>query len=393
MSDLKLAFLYSPEIEGLSYPPDCPFKTQRASLTRQRLKSFGLLGGDGCVEVASRKASLAELKKFHPARYLKELQRAAGGDLTVDGLHMGLGGPDTPVFKDMFDCGAWACGAGLVAADLLLEGRADIAFNLLGGFHHAMAEHAAGFCFLNDMVLACMKLADAGKRVLYLDVDAHHGDGVQSAFYQRKDVMTVSLHETGRTLFPWGGFENEIGEGPGRGYNVNVPLPPETYDEAFLTAFDSLAVPLVEFFRPDVIVLELGMDMLAGDPLTHLRMTNNVVVEIMERLLRFNHPMLVAGGGGYHVENTVRGWALAWRTCCGGDEECDFGLGMGGVMLASTEWAGGLRDRTLAVTTEQRRAVEPELQATIKNITNNVFRLHGIQAGSGQGVTTPGRPG
>jgi acetoin utilization protein AcuC len=390
MSDRKLAFLYSPEIEGLSYPPDCPFKTQRAGLTRQRLKSFGLLGTDGRIEVAPRKATLAELKQFHTARYLEELQRAAGGDLTVEGLHMGLGGPDTPGFKDMFDCGAWACGAGLVAADLLLEGRVDIAFNLLGGFHHAMAERAAGFCFLNDVALACLKLADAGKRVLYLDVDAHHGDGVQAAFYQRKDVMTVSLHETGKTLFPWGGFENEIGEGPGRGYNVNVSLPPETYDEAFLTAFDGVAVPLLEFFRPDVIVLELGLDALAGDPLTHLRLTNNAVVEVLERLLRFNRPMLVAGGGGYHVENTVRGWALAWRTCCGENDECDFGMGMGGVMLASTEWAGGLRDRTLAVTREQRQAVETELQATIETITNQIFRLHGIRACSEPGVPTPG---
>ena len=127
---------------------------------------------------------------------------------------------------------------------------------------------------------------------------------------------------------------------PGRGYNVNVPLPPETYDEAFLMAFDSVAVPLVEFFRPEVIVLELGLDALAGDPLTHLRLTNNAVVEVLERLLRFNRPMLVAGGGGYHVENTVRGWALAWRTCCGENDECDFGLGMGGVMLASTRMGG-----------------------------------------------------
>ena len=393
MSDRKLAFLYSPEIEGLSYPPNCPFKTQRASLTQRRLKSFGLLGTDGRIEVAPRKASLAELKQFHTARYLQELQRAASGDLTVDGLHMGFGGPDTPVFKDMYECGAWACGAGLVAADLLLEGRADIAFNLLGGFHHAMAERAAGFCYLNDVVLACMKLAEAGKRVLYLDVDAHHGDGVQAAFYQRKDVMTVSLHETGKTLFPWGGFEDEIGEGPGRGYNVNVSLPPETYDEAFLMAFDGVVVPLVEFFQPEVMVLELGMDTLAGDPLTHLRLTNNAVVEVIERLLRFNRPMLVAGGGGYHVENTVRGWALAWRTCCGENEESDFGFGMGGVMLASSEWAGGLRDRTLAVTLDQRRAVEPELQATLDAINRHVFRLHGIRTGLGQGVTTPGRAG
>jgi hypothetical protein len=113
-------------------------------------------------------------------------------------------------------------------------------------------------------------------------------------------------------------------------------------------------------------------------------------VEVLERLLRFNRPMLVAGGGGYHVENTVRGWALAWRTCCGANDECDFGLGMGGVMLASTEWAGGLRDRTLAVTLEQRRAVEPELQATIEKITNHVFQLHGIHACPDPGVTTPG---
>jgi acetoin utilization protein AcuC len=224
-------------------------------------------------------------------------------------------------------------------------------------------------------------------------LDAHHGDGTQMAFYQRKDVMTISLHETGRTLFPWGGFENEIGEGPGRGYNVNVPLPPETYDEAFLTAFETVAIPLVEFYRPDVIVLELGMDILAGDPLTHLRMTNNVVVEALERLLRFNRPMLVAGGGGYHVENTVRGWALAWRTCCGENDECDFGMGMGGVMLASSEWAGGLRDRALAVTAEQRHTVESELQATLDRLAARLFELHGIRIGVSAGVAAPGRAG
>jgi acetoin utilization protein AcuC len=393
MSDRKLAFLYSPEIEGLSYPPDCPFKTQRAGLTRQRLRSFGLLGVDGRIEVAPRKATLAELQSFHTARYLEELQRvAAGGELTVDGLHLGFGGPDTPVFKDMFNCGAWACGAGLVAADLLLTNQADIAFNLLGGFHHAMAERAAGFCFLNDVALACLKLAAAGKRVLYLDVDAHHGDGVQAAFYSRPDVMTVSMHETGKTLFPWGGFENEIGEGPGRGFNVNISLPPETYDDAFLAAFDGAVVPVLEFYQPDVIVLELGLDTLAGDPLTHLRLTNNAVVEVLERLLRFQRPMLVAGGGGYHVENTVRGWALAWRTCCGENDDTDF-MGMGGVMLASSEWAGGLRDRALAVTLDQRLAVEPELHASLDTIRRTIFTLHGIRTGSGEGVATPGMAG
>lgn len=380
MSDRKLAFIYSPEIEGLSYPPDCPFKTQRAGLTRQKLISFGLLGGEGCEEVPARKATRAELRHLHTARYLDELQRAAGGDLTPEGFRMGLGGPDTPVFKDMYDYGAWACGAALTAADLLLAGKADIAFSLLGGFHHATAQHAAGFCYLNDVALACQHLAAACKRVAYVDVDAHHGDGVEEAFYRRNDVLTISLHESGKTLFPWRGFEPEIGEWVGLGYNVNVPLPAGTYDEAFLSAFDRVVLPVLGAFGPDVIVLELGLDTLAGDPLTHLHLTNNVVVEIMQRLMEFRRPMLVSGGGGYHVEHTVRGWALAWRTCLSAGDEDVYSLGLGGVMLGNADWAGGLRDRELPVAAEQRAEVEPELNATILRVIKHVFPHHGLRA-------------
>jgi acetoin utilization protein AcuC len=380
MSDRKLAFIHAPETEGLSYPPDCPFKTQRATLTRSRLLSFGLLGGPDREEIAVRKASLPELERFHSPRYLQELQRAATGELTLEGLHMGFGGSDTPVFKDMFEYGVWACGAGLTAAEVLLEGKADIAFSLLGGFHHAMPERAAGFCYLNDSALACLRLASAGKRVLYLDLDAHHGDGVQEAFYRRKDVLTISLHESGKTLFPWGGFENEIGEGPGLGFNVNIPLPAGTYDEAFLSAIDRVAMPLAGAYDPDLAVIELGLDSLAGDPLTHLRLTNNVVPEVAQRLLPLNKPLLILGGGGYNVENTVRGWALAWHTLAGEDDGCDPSLGMGGVMLGSSEWAGGLRDRVLPVSAEQRQAVEPELNQSIDKITDTVFRYHGLVA-------------
>jgi len=378
MSERKLAFIYTPEIERFSYPPDCPFKTQRAGKTRQRLLSFGLLGGESRFEVAPERASRADLEKFHTVRYLDQLQHAATGDLTVEGFQMGLGGPDTPVFKDMLEYSAWACGASLKGADLILSGKADIAFNLLGGFHHAMQEKAAGFCYLNDMVLACLRLVGAGRRVLYLDIDAHHGDGVQEAFYRRNDVMTISLHESGKTLFPWGGFENEIGEGPGRGYNVNVSLPADTYDEAFLSAFNRVVPPLIRAYNPDVIVLELGMDTLAGDPLTHLQLTNNVHVEVIRQLMSFQKPILVAGGGGYHAENTARGWALAWKTFCGEEDDHDLSIGMGGVMLGSTEWAGGLRDRTLPVSTEQRRAVEPELETTVRGVMERVFPLHGL---------------
>jgi acetoin utilization protein AcuC len=378
MNNRTLAFIYSPEIEGMSYPPDCPFKTQRAGLTRQRLISLGLLGGEGCFETAARKASLSELLAFHSLDYLEELQRAAAGELTVTGLQMGLGGPDTPVFADLFEYGAWACGAGLNAVELLLARKADVAFNLLGGFHHAMAERAAGFCYLNDVALACMRLADGGKRVACLDVDAHHGDGTQAAFYNRNDVLTISMHESGRTLFPWGGFENEIGAGPGRGYNVNIPLPAETYDEAFLSAFERVALPVLEAYDPDVLVLELGMDTLAGDPLTHLCLTNNAHAELIQRLLELNRPTLVAGGGGYNIEHTVRGWTLAWRTFAGEGDEDAFSLGLGGVMLGSSEWAGGLRDHVRHVSPEQRASVETELQGTIQRIESHLFSQHGL---------------
>lgn len=378
MNDRRLAFVYSPAVEALSYPPDCPFKTQRAGQTRQRLLSFGLLGGADRAEVAPRKASFAELQRIHSAGYLQELQRAAAAGPSVEALRLGIGREDTPVFADLFDYGAWACGAGLTAAELLLEGKADIVFNLLGGFHHAHAARAGGFCFLNDVALACDALARAGKRVVCLDVDAHHGDGTQALFYERPDVMTISMHESGKTLFPWGGFENEIGSGPGLGYNVNIPLPAETYDEAFLAAFQRAALPLLAAREPDVIVVELGLDILAGDPLTHLLMTNNVVVDVLQDLLRLRKPLLIAGGGGYHVEHTVRGWALAWRTCAGEDEADDFSFGLGGVMLGSSEWAGGLRDRVRLVSDEQRCAVEPELAATIEAVERRVFPLHGL---------------
>jgi acetoin utilization protein AcuC len=370
-TDHALAFVYSPELAALSYPADCPFNNSRAARTRERLVSLGLLS----AEVAPTSAPRSALEKFHTARYLDELQRAAAGDLRVEGLHMGLGSPDTPVFRDLWRHAAGVAGASLTAADLVLAGKTRAVFTPCGGFHHAMPEKASGFSYSNDIVLACMRLADNGKRVLCLDLDAHHGDGTQAAFYRRGDVMTISMHESGKTLFPWTGFEDELGDGPGFGYNINIPLPAETYDDAYLLAFQRIAFPLTQAYAPDVIVLQLGMDALAGDPLTHLRLTNNVCVEILHRLLRLNVPLLITGGGGYHVENTVRGWTLAWKTICT-DGEHDLSIGMGGEMLENSEWIGGLQDRIRPPTPAQRAAVEPAVLETIAKLKQTVFPLH-----------------
>jgi acetoin utilization protein AcuC len=374
----RAVFIHSEEIEQYHYPEDCPFKTERAARTRRALYTMGLLSGEGIREVPPKPAPRVVLKKFHSARYLHALKIAQSGKWELDALHMGIGTPDAPIFRGMYDHAVLAAGATLVGAEMILAGEADIAFNPSGGFHHAFPEKAAGFCYINDNALACTVLAEAGKRVLYLDVDVHNGDGVAHGFYDRSDVMTISLHETPRTLFPGTGFEDEIGEGPGRGYCVNLPLPVGTFDQAYLHAFESGVMPLLGAFKPDVIVLELGADALAGDPLAHLQLTNNVYVEIIHYLLRYRKPILATGGGGYHVENTVRAWALAWTILSGQDLEHGLDAAIGGVMLQSMDWQGGFRDRELPVTSQQREMVLPALEASIETIKAKVFPIHGL---------------
>ncbi len=374
----KPVFIYSKELEKYSYPPDAMFVTQRVSQTRDLLISLDLLGGNCGKESAPVRATISEMKKFHSAKYLEALQQAAQGKMTDDILSMGLGTPDCPIFKDMFNYASWACGATLTGAELILSGETDRVFNPSGGFHHAKAEKAAGFCYINDLVLACMRFLAQGKRVLYLDIDAHHGDGVQEAFYSSNEVMVISLHESGKTLFPWTGFENEIGEGDGRGFNVNIPLPVGICDEAYIKVFSEIIIPLIKAYAPDIFVLQLGMDALAGDALAHLELTNNVHAEIIGRILGFDKPVLATGGGGYHVANTVRGWALAWKIMCGQNDESDFALGLGGTMLQSTEWSGGLRDRVLAVDEAHCESAGTDLQVALRYLIRHVFHYHGI---------------
>ena len=374
----KAAFIYSPDFEKYHYPPDCPFNISRAGKTRKILNSMGLLTGKNKFEAVPESADRLTLKKFHSAHYIHALKNAAKGKLGIEAFNMGIGTPDCPVFKDMYDYSALAAGATLKGASLILSGEADIAFNPSGGFHHAQRETAAGFCYINDVVLACIAFAEAGKKVLYLDVDVHHGDGVADAFYDRSDVMTISLHQNPKTLFPGTGFEDEIGLKNGKGYCVNIPLPIGTYDEAYTKAFNEIVVPLMTAFEPDVIVFELGADGLAGDPLAHLQLTNNVYAKIAERLLETEKPILATGGGGYHIENTVRAWALCWSVFCGEDNSYDMNIGMGGVMLESTDWQAGLRDRVLTVTNQQEIAVTAAIENTIETLKKNVFKIHGL---------------
>ena len=376
MGTRKAAFIYSAELEKFSYPADCPFNTDRAGQVRKILNSMDLLSGDDRGEVSPVPAERLVLKKFHSARYLHALKTAAKGRWDTEALDMGIGTLDCPVFSGMYDYAVLATGGTLTAAKLILSGSAEVAFNPSGGFHHAGPERASGFCYINDVALACTILAEEGKQVLYLDVDVHHGDGVAYGFYDRRDVMTISFHESPGTLFPGTGREDEIGSGQGKVYCVNVPLPVGTYDEVYMKAFETIALPLIGAYNPDVIVFELGADALAGDPLAHLCLTNNVYADIIEHLLSFDKPIVATGGGGYNVSNTVRAWALAWSILTGTGSGSDMDHAVGGVMLESTDWQGGLRDRAFVVSQSQREMVVPVIEATIESVKANIFPIH-----------------
>jgi acetoin utilization protein AcuC len=176
---------------------------------------------------------------------------------------------------------------------------------------------ASGFCYVNDPVIGVMRLLRRRKKVAYIDIDAHHGDGVQKAFYNTNQVLTISLHETGYTLFPRSGFEYEIGEGEGEGYSVNLPFPPETEDDVYVWAFEEVVPELIHAFQPDVVVTQLGVDTFYDDPLTNLHLSILGYERILKRIKELAPKWVALGGGGYNIFNVARAWTLAWAVMNG----------------------------------------------------------------------------
>ncbi len=309
---MKTAFLYSDEFAGFNYGSSHPLKPVRLKLTYELIRACRLLAEPDPRLVPPPRARIEDLLTFHDREYINLLQASNSGEFPAGTEEYGLGPGDNPVFPGMFDWSVLVAGASLRAAELVDSGEADVAFNIAGGLHHAHAALASGFCYVNDPVLAIKQLLSRGRRVVYIDIDAHHGDGVQEAFYETDKVLTISLHETGRALFPGSGFETETGTGAGRGYSVNVPLPPESDDEIFVRAFSGIVPQLIEKFKPDIIVSQLGVDTFMSDPLAHLNLTTNGFCE-MVRMIKALAPKWVAlGGGGYDIANVARAWTLAW---------------------------------------------------------------------------------
>ena len=315
MSDY--AFLYDPGLSQYELSDSHPFKPIRLELTRSLLQMLDLL--DGSHEIAPEPISEADLLKVHDKHYVDAVKAVSKGETIRDAFAYGLGTGDNPIFPQMHDAIMQVCSATTTAVELVASGQKQRALNLSGGLHHAHKKQASGFCVYNDLAVGIERAATKyGMRVAYLDIDAHHGDGVQWLFYDRAEVMTLSLHESGRYLFPGTGHTYETGKEAGRGMSVNLPLEPFTEGESYLEGFEAVVPEALHYFKPDLIVLQAGADMHRFDPLADLALDISAMHKSYLRVSDLADDLcegrLVAtGGGGYDPYRTVpRAWAGLW---------------------------------------------------------------------------------
>lgn len=307
--------MWDPALLRYRWSDDHPMNPLRLELTMLLATELGVL--DGLDVVAPEPADDETLRTVHTAEYIAAVKAAsvpgAGPYRDEDGF--GLGTTDDPVFTGMHDAAALIAGGSVLAARAIATGEATRAVNIAGGMHHAMAGSASGFCVYNDAALAIVELLRRGvERVAYVDVDVHHGDGVQAAFYDDPRVMTISLHESPRTLFPGTGRPAEVGGGDAAGTSVNVALPAGTGDAGWLRAFHAVVPGALQAFRPQVLVSQHGADAHVEDPLANLRLSvdGQRAAQLALRELADRHTggrWLAVGGGGYALVRVVpRTW-------------------------------------------------------------------------------------
>ncbi|KEI44298.1 MAG: acetoin utilization protein AcuC [Saccharopolyspora rectivirgula] len=287
-----------------------PLHPIRLELTIELASALGVL--DGVEFVKPRMATDAELGRVHTSEYLAAVRSAP---LTGWEAGHGLGTDDNPIFEQMHDAAALIAGGSITAAEQIVSGRADRAVHLAGGLHHAMSDHAAGFCIYNDCAVAIAWMLDQGvERIAYVDVDVHHGDGVQAAFYDDPRVLTVSLHQHPLTLWPHTGFPAETGSGGAEGTAVNIPLPPTADDSSWLRAFHAVVPSVLAEFRPQVLVTQCGADAHKDDPLADLMLSVDGQRACYQALRECAQnyaagKWLALGGGGYSLFRVVpRAW-------------------------------------------------------------------------------------
>jgi len=358
-----------------------PLRPARFVLTRALIGDYGLLDGERVVEVPARQATDGELALVHSPRYVDAVRRAGHGE-PGSWWEYGFGPGDNPVFPDMHEAAARVAGASLVAAEALWSGRTEHAFNPSGGLHHAMAERASGFCVYDDPAIAIAWLLDRGaERVAYVDVDVHHGDGPQALFFADPRVLTISLHQDGRTLFPGTGAVDELGQGDARGTKVNVPLPPFTGDDGWVAAFEEIVPPLVEAFAPQVLVTQLGCDSHHLDPLANLSLTTAAYRRAAVALHDLAHRAaggrwLATGGGGYQWARVVpRAWTIYFAEMAG--VELADALPAPWCERVRREWSHDV-GATLSEAPVAAGVDPGKIQGVIDEVKRHTFGFHGL---------------
>ena len=316
---------YGDDAPLYDFGPQHPLRPARVILTRSLIHGLGLVDGERATETPARDATDDELQLVHSARYLDAVKRAGSGE-PGDWYEFGFGQGDNPIFPDMHPASARVAGASLTAAEAVLSGRAEHAFNPSGGLHHAMPERASGFCVYDDPAIAiAWMLANGAERIAYVDVDVHHGDGPQAIFWNDPRVLTVSIHEyaPGMGFFPGTGDVSERGGPDAPGSAVNLPLAPGTSDEGWLEAFRTVVPSIVRGFAPDVLVTQLGCDTHASDPLAHLGLTTQAYRQTAALLHELAHDAtagrwVATGGGGYQWATVVpRAWTIYFAEMAG----------------------------------------------------------------------------
>ncbi len=310
--------VYDPAYLAYDFGPGHPFSPVRLEMLLDLLAALGHPVHPTSPQPASRE----DLLTVHSEEYVSAVEAASRSGTSSDPDRFGLGTPDNPVFPGMDLAGRSIVGGTLLGAHLLFYDKARTVLQLGGGMHHAQRDRASGFCVYNDLAVAIRYLLDHGTTVAYLDIDVHHGDGVQAIFYDDSSVLTISLHESGQYLFPGTGEVHELGAMHGRGRKLNLPLAPFTEPDSYLKAFTSVVPQALAWFRPDFLVVQAGADAHVGDPLADLLLTTQAYETLFKRILEYGEKycrgrVLFTLGGGYDVRSVPRVWALLYLTVHG----------------------------------------------------------------------------
>lgn len=318
--------VHHPQALHYKFNEQHPFNPVRLTLTMDLLRQLGALDEHQMVQPAP--AQYADLLRVHRKDYIEAIAALSAPspapDLLAQAGRYGLDFEDTPYFSGMHEAAAAIAGGSLHAAELVMSGQTQHAMHMAGGLHHAFPERGAGFCIYNDTAVAIAHIREKyNARVLYIDTDVHHGDGVQWMFYNDPDVCTYSIHETGKFLFPGTGFVYERGDGEGFGASYNIPVEPYTEDDSWMESFTTTVEKVAAAFRPDIIISQHGCDAHALDPLSHIHCSMRIYQEMPAIIHRLAHHYaqgrwVAVGGGGYDIWRVVpRAWALVWLEMCG----------------------------------------------------------------------------